>query len=255
MNKRIALIVFEIFVAGAVAVVGASLLGQSQRNAQADSQKKEEEATRIQEGQVTEKQRQHSRLFKHPGKKLRDIASRQKGDVEVEEGIGLMMVLPRSGAQLPVFHSALCNADAVIVGVINDKSSQLTEEENFIFTDYQISVEEVIKNNIVEPIHLANAITGLRDGGAVELNNRIFRAKREDFDPPVVGQRYLLFLRFIPATGSYLMYGNGTFQLDSQRILALGPAARDELTKSGVSDSPSFLGQIRTFANRGCQGK
>jgi hypothetical protein len=98
-------------------------------------------------------------------------------------------------------------------------------------------------------------ITGTRDGGVIELNDRIFRAKREDFDPPVVGRRYLLFLRFIPATSAYLMYGNGTFQVEGQRVLALGPASRDEVTRGGVEDSLTFLNQIRTYAGKDCQGK
>ena len=204
---------------------------------------------------MTERQRQHGKLFKHAGRKLRDIATRQTGDVEVEEEVGLMMVLPQTGPQRPVFQSAVCNADAVVIGIVNDKSSQLTEEENFVFTDYQITIEEVIKNQPVAPIQVASAITGTRDGGVIELNNRIFRAKRADFDPLFVGQRYLLFLRFIPATGSYLMYGNGTFQLEGQRVLALGPAARHEMIRSGISDPLSFMTQIRTFASSDCQGR
>jgi type II secretory pathway pseudopilin PulG len=115
MNKRIALILFGVFVVGAAAAaVGARWSGQSQKNVQAESEKKEE-ATAIQEGQMTEKQRQHGKLFKHSGSKLRDIAARQTGDVEVEEGVGLMMRLPATGSQRPVFHSAVCNADAVVI--------------------------------------------------------------------------------------------------------------------------------------------
>ncbi len=244
-GKNIALIVCAVIAVGATVL--ATFQGQSQKSAQSKSQ---EQATQIQEGQKTEKQRQHGKLFKHSGTKLSDIAARQTGDVEVEEGVGLMMILPQTGPQRPVFRSAVCNADAVVIGIINDKSSQLTEEENFLFTDYQITVEEVIKNNAVAPIQVAGAITVTRDGGVVELNHRIFRAKRDDFDPPLVGQRYLLFLRFIPATGSYLAYGNGTFQLEAEKVLALGPAARDEMIKSGVSNPLSFLSQIRTFAGK-----
>lgn len=213
----------------------------------------QERADRVQEGQMTEKQRQHSKLFKHSGPKLRDIAARHSGDVEVEEGLGLMMRLPASDSQRAVFHSAVCNADAVVIGNLNNKSSQLTDEGNFVFTDYQITVEEVIKNNAIAPMQTADVITGTRDGGSIELNNRIFRAKREDFDPPIVGQRYLLFLRFIPPTGAYLMYGNGTFQLDGSRVSALGPAARGELLKNGANGPDDFVTLIRSFAVSGCQ--
>jgi len=248
-RKRISVILFTVVAIAAVTAAGIFQgLGQKRRDTNI-----EERADKVQEGQMTEKQRVHSKLFKHSGAKLSDIAARQNGDVEVEEGLGLITVLPVAGSHQPVFHSAVCNADAVIIGILNDKASQLTDEGSFVFTDYQIIVQEVIKNNPVAPLQASGVITGTRDGGVIELNHRIFRAKREDFDPPVVGQRYLLFLRFIPATGAYLMYGNGTFQLDGQGILALGPAARAELEKNSTKDSAGFLSQIRVFANTDCQ--
>jgi hypothetical protein len=248
-RKAISVILFAV-----VAVAGATapgiFRGLGQKRVDANAQ---ERADKVQEGQMTEKQKQHSKLFKHSGAKLRDLAARQDGDVEVEEGLGLIMRMPATGPQRPVFHSAVCNADAVVIGVSSDKSSQLTDEGNFVFTDYQITVGEIIKDNSVAPISTGGVITGTRDGGTIELDNRIFRAKRQDFDPPIVGQRYLLFLRFIPATGAYLMYGNGTFQLEGQRVLALGPAARDELAKDSSNDSLGFLTQIRMFATTACQ--
>lgn len=249
-RKRIYVSLFT--VVGIAAVTAAGIfqgLGQKRR----DTNNNYERADKVQEGQMTEKQRVHSKLFKHSGAKLNDIAARRNGDVEVEEGLGLVTVLPETGPHPPVFQSAVCNADAVVIGILTDKASQLTDEGSFVFTDYQITVQEIIKNNSVAPLQASGVITGTRDGGVIELNNRIFRAKREDFDPPVVGQRYLLFLRFIPATGAYLMYGNGTFQLNGQGILALGPAARAELKKNSNKDSAGFLNEIRAFANTDCQ--
>lgn len=253
-TRKMALAV--LLVAGGAVAVGASFHFQSSKTTFLQGQKKDlEEPTVIQEGRVTEKQKQHRKLFKHSGPKLQDLEANQNGDVEVEVGLGLMMVMSETAPKPPVFQSALCNADAVIVGTISNKSSQLTEAENFVFTDYEITVEEVIKNNATAPIEVASMITTTRDGGAVKLNNRIFRAKREDFDAPFVGRRYLMFLRFIAATGSYLMYGNGTFQLESQKVLALGTASREILSNAGSKDEPTFLSEIRTFAAAGCQPK
>jgi hypothetical protein len=230
----------------------ASFQGQSSENTQ---KQKAEEATCIHEGEMTEKQRQHSKLFKHSGRKLDDIAATQTGDVEVEEETGYVIRLPETKPRAPVFQSALCHADAVVIGTIDSKSSQLTEEENFVFTDYQVTLEEVIKDNLSSPLRVADEITTTRDGGVVEINDRIFRAKRSDFEPPLIAHRYLLFLRFIPATGSYLMYGNGTFQLEDQKILALSPDARQELLKDGAKDRAVFLSEIRTFAVSDCKLK
>jgi hypothetical protein len=247
-NKRTTLITVAVISLGAVTAL-ATLHARSQKKFQNRSK---EQPTVIQAGQISEKQKKHRKLFKHTGPKLRDLAATQPGDIEVSVDLGLMIRVPDSSPRLPVFQSALCNADAVVIGTINTKSAQLTEEENFIFTDYQVSVEEVIKNNTLAPIEVGSAITSTRDGGAVKLNDRTFRARREDFDPPLLGQRYLLFLRFIPETGAYLMYGNGAFQLDGRKVIALGAASREVLLNEGSKDSLSFVAQIQSFATRGC---
>lgn len=250
-NKRIVLLIFGvILLAGAVGF--ARLQDQSQESMQ---KPKTEEATRIREGQMTDKQRQHSKLFKHSGRKLIDIASTRTGDVEVEEEMGYVIRVSEAKPRVPVFESAVCNADAVVIGTIDSKSSQLTEDENFVFTDYQVTLEEVIKDNSSAPLRGADKITTTRDGGVVEVDDRIFRAKRSDFEPPLIAHRYLLFLRFIPATGSYLMYGSGTFQLEGQKILALNPDARHELLKDAPKDRSGFLGEIRIFAMSDCRHK
>jgi hypothetical protein len=54
-----------------------------------------------------------------------------------------------------------------VVGTITEKASQFTEDEKSIFTDYQIRVEEIIKNNAKSPMLTSQLITTTRDGGAV----------------------------------------------------------------------------------------
>lgn len=46
-----------------------------------------------------------------------------------------------------------------VVGEVKSKSSQLTEDQDFIFTDYEIQVEEVIKNNTSDSIAPNTEIT------------------------------------------------------------------------------------------------
>ena len=237
-----------ILIAGASAA--AIFHGQGQKRPDANGSEK---PTIIHDGQLTERQRQHSKLFRHSGARFQDLARRQSGDIEVEVGIGLT-TSQSERSRLPIFESAVCNADAVIVGTITGKVSQLTEEQNFVFTDYDVSVEEVIKNNTQAPLQANSSITSTRGGGTIEWNGRVFRVRREDFDTPAIGQRYIMFLRFIPATGAYLMYGDGTFQISDQTITALGPTARNEMAKN-LSDPTSFRDQIRTFAKSNCRNQ
>lgn len=211
----------------------------------------QEEATRIQEGALSAKQRAHSKLFKHNGPKLKDLARQQKGTIEVVSDVGLVLVAaPSSGNPL---EAAVCNADAVVVAIPQGKASQINEEGNFIFTDFEVNIEEVVKNNPASGIEPNKAITITRDGGAVEVGSRIFRARREDFKPTLIGKRYLFFLKFIPETQSYLAYGNGTFELDADKVVALGSAP--ELRVFNAKSATALLGEVRTFAATGCTTK
>jgi hypothetical protein len=63
----------------------------------------------------------------------------------------------------------------------------------------------------------------------------------------------LLFLRFIPETGAYLMYGNGTFELKDAEVLALGPGSREEISKRASKDVATFLNEIHSYASSQCQ--
>jgi hypothetical protein len=245
-------LILAAFTAAAAAVTFKSQ--DAPQNSNADRKVEREEPTLIQEGQATPRQREHGKLFKHPGPKLLEIAARRSGDIEVQEGEDLVIQIPTASSKRPLFLSAVCNADAVVIGTLTNKVSQLTAEGTFVFTDHDLRVEEVIKNNSAAPIELGNAIGVTRDGGIVELNHRILRA-RPDFEPPLVGNRYLLFLRFIPVTGSYLMYGNGAFELNSQSIKALGSAASQELLKADQTEPSSFIQQIRAFGATDCGSK
>ena len=135
-----------------------------------------------------------------------------------------------------------------------NKDSQLIADGTFLFTDHGLRLEEVIKNNSAAPIEVGNTVTVTRDGGVVQLDHRILRA-RPNFEPPLVGNRYLLFLRFVPTTRSYSMYGNGAFELNSQSIKPLAPATRHELLKANQTEPSSFLREIRAFAATDCGSK
>jgi hypothetical protein len=247
-NKTLVIILL-LFVVTLGAVTGLHALDN--RDSKRQMNTKKEEPTVLGDAEPSARQKEHGKLFKHAGRKLQDIASSQPGDVEVIEEEGYVIQMPKT-SRVPTFMSALCNADAVVVGILKSKSSQLTEQGNFIFTDYEVIVDELIKNNLNSPIEVGSTIITTRDGGAIRINDRVLRAKRADFDPPVVGNRYLLFLRFIPKTSSYLMYGNGSFELQGDKMLALGPQARQELKQRATQDPLIFLNELRAFDTRDC---
>lgn len=209
--------------------------------------------TPVQEGVMTEKQKRHGKLFPYHGRRLRDLAEAQGGDIEVVTYADVIRTVNPDAPKIPPLQFAMCNADAIFVGSFKSKSSQLTADESFIFTDYEMAVEEVIKNNPAAPVQAGGSVTVTREGGEIQLNGRTIRAKRNDFEAAEVGKHYLLFLRFLPETTSYLAYANGSFQIDGDKITSLGGTSRDELLNGGSKNPAAFLSEIRAATAVDCQ--
>ena len=219
-----------------LALSSANLLHSQGQQGQPDK----EHATVVQEGVMTERQREHSRLFKGygTGKKLKDIGDEVPTGVLVKRGPG--MPVGEDGPPQPLMgflRGLACNADAVMVGVVKDKSSQLTEDGEFAFTDYELTVEQVIKDNKLSHLEPNVLVTVTRPGGRIQLSGHIIEAEDASFKPLTKGQRYVLFLKFIPQTGAYTSLNSmSTYGVGQTNIrIETEEAVRSDLQKETPS--------------------
>lgn len=256
-RKNFALLLLAALTITVITVMGA--LHDKTQNSSIST--KQEEATPIQEGVMGEKQKKHSKIFKRfegatRGRKLRDLVA-ERGDVEIREDVGTTF-MPRSFNLKQYLQGLTCEADAVVVGRVKSKSSQLIEEGTFVFTDYEVTAEEVLKNNIAIPIIQSSDITITRSGGTVKLNGRTIRAIDYRSEPLKVGERYLLYLKFIPDTGAYRPFGNSmsddTLHLRGDKITQV---SRKPLPfgRRGVADVDIFMAEARSVLNSSCSDK
>lgn len=214
--------------------------------------------TPIQEGVMTDKQRKHSKIFKRyegstGGRKLRDLAD-ETGSVSVVNMVAESKVI--RNFDLHVYLTTLtCKANAVVVASVASKTSQLIDEGTFTFTDYEMTVNEVLKNNLAAPLEANQTFTYTGPGGAVELNGRVINAVDYRSEPLQVGEQYLLYLEFIPETGSYKGFSNeldgdtfeiknGTITQASKKPLPFGPRR--------TSDAAEFMAAVRLAASPSC---
>ncbi len=190
---------------------------------------------------VTEKQKKHSKLLKKaPARKLRDLAASATADINIV--IEEPFIIYTEPPPPHTIQTVVCHAGAMIVGVVNDSSPQLTEDESFLFTEYAITVEDVAKDNAVSPIQRGSRISVVRDGGTGLLNGRRIHARVEGFKSFAEGKRYILFLRFIPETGAYVAYANGSFEISNEKVIPLGRRLNDQ-----PDDASAFLNRVRTI--------
>ena len=225
------------------AVSMAQLVFSSQRKEIVEKDK----PTLIQKGVMSEEQRKHSKLYNEYStgqSRITDLLALGKP--------ALVRVFPptpalnQAGTPFRSFLKRLsCNADAVVIGKVESKSSQLTEKEDFIFTDYEMRVVQILKDNTSAPILSESTITITRPGGAIELDRRRGEAIDESFQPFKVGKHYLLFLRAVTDTGAYRA-------IDSTASFTLGETKVTKLTKevlqlTGEVDDPiGFVTEVRS---------
>ncbi|MCA1630564.1 MAG: hypothetical protein LC785_00450 [Acidobacteria bacterium] len=216
----------------------------------------QEEATPIKEGTMSEKQREHGKLYKEyeTGKKLHDL-TQKIGDVKLRRHVGT----PGGDVNEPsigldkFLQSIACHADAVVMGEVTGKSSQLTENEDYIFTDYYVAVEEVIKDNPTAHIALKTEISVTRPGGKIKLNGRTVEAIDDAFQLFKIGNRYVLFLRFIPQTGAYkTLSSTSSFQVQVSKI---NKSTKEHLYAENElenENAESFLVKVRAASISSC---
>lgn len=183
-----------------------------------NGQKEEkDEPTLVQKGQVTEKEREYSKEYKkmysyRKGRKLSELSELGKRRGYTQEAgisIGLPLV-PTIGNSSVVTASEFlrnlsCDADAVVVGVVMGKKAHLTEDETFVYTEYDFSVEDILKNNSTSAIAVNGDIQITRPGGLIKLENQVIRVEDKSYPPLEIKKKYLLFLKFIPSANGYIV--------------------------------------------------
>lgn len=246
-----------------VAGVGASRLQQKDtKRSAAEAEEKEyqqkiADATPVQFGALSEKQRVHSKLYSHyrerrGGKTISGLVAQAKGKSRIVSTIafvGMQEVLTEPETPENYFGALAKASDAVVRGRITKKASQITGDDSFVFTEYDVEITEALKDNVTTPIHTGATITVTRPGGRVLLDGVIVEAEDKAFEPlPINNHEVVLFLQYIPETGAYKStQATGSFELDGA---ILRPLTKANLPPGVLRGKDSFLRTVRSISNR-----
>lgn len=217
---------------------------------------RQEEATPIQVGIMTEKQRAHSKLYDSykTNRKLDALPLPGENDKDLEQGVYIEPGTPITSPDAPVLgfedflKDTACASDAVAIVDVEDKLSQLTDNREFIFTDYTAVVQEVFKDNAVAPLRTGNRITVSRPGGRVQINGQVINAQDSSFKLLKKDKRYLLFLKYIRGVDVYQSIRKGSFRLEDNELISL----TEEFVPGGSNDTRPFTIDARTREGLSC---
>ncbi|MGZ8844984.1 MAG: hypothetical protein ACXW3C_00820 [Pyrinomonadaceae bacterium] len=232
--------------AASIFVVAAFWVSNSQvQNSKSNLQK---DATRVTEGVMSAKQIEHSKLYTQ--------SNRRKKLSTTQDGTTLVVGLPWSDEREKnkldfddYLRETTCKAVSIVLGTVKSKASQLTTDGTFIFTDYELTVNDVLKNNPNFHIEPNTEITITRPGGVIDLNGKIISVKDRSFKPLEANKSYLLFLSFIPSTGAYRsLDSESNFEISKNRLLRLTDEA-PTYRAIKQEDEASAIDNVRSFVN------
>lgn len=121
-------------------------------------------------------------------------------------------------------------SDAVVTGAITSGQAYLSNDKRDFYSEFTTVVQEVLKSPAAYDIRMGNTIDVERKGGSIRLpSGRIVVRGFTDLSMPLVGKRYLLFLKYDQSAEdfhivtAYQLEGQHTYLLDE---LGSSPAER-----------------------------
>ena len=245
MGKTQLVLVFGFFVSVLIFLAPSMF----QHEAQDRLKPKPNDATPIQPGKMSDRQREHAKLFAGygTGKKLIDLV-RKYGSANVVHGPGLEAGNPfaPSLTRPDRVKIATCSSDAIVIGTVLNKNSQLTIDGEFIFTDYEVRIENIANNRNSNFLKKDNTIIVSRSGGAVSVDGHLVTAQDSGSPALTVDQTYLFFLSFIQDTGDYTTRGVSPVSKSDQK---LGRLLEQEDNLFMDSDVNLVLEEVRIAAS------
>lgn len=200
-----------------------------------------EVATPVQAGVLSAQQKEHSKpydSYKGSGKLSDQVKGKNELTVTVLPGLP---VFSETGKQTSMVTELAEKADAVVIASVISKSSQITTAGTFIFTDYELNIEEALSGDR-DKLKAQASITVTRPGGKVLLEGQVITVNVESFRPLIPGHRYLLFLKLLPTTGTFQAVNqDSSFNISDSQVASLNASPDESFEK----DITAFVSSVK----------
>lgn len=133
---------------------------------------------------------------------------------------------------------------AVIVGSVSDAQAHLTPNKKKVYSEFKISVEEILNNDPDSPIQSGSSVDVDRIGGRVKFpNGKVGLYYTSGQSMPVIGGRYLLFLTRTDANSSFTILTG--YELRTGHVYLLDHLSNDSNSRYEGADEVALLNDVR----------
>jgi hypothetical protein len=149
-------------------------------------------------------------------------------------------------------------SDSVVVGQVTDAKAYLSNDKTGVYSEFSISIEEVLKGNSIPSVNSGSTISAERAGGRVRFpSGKVLVAGVLGKTMPRTGRRYLFFLKYsaqeevfsiitgyeLRAGRVFPLDGNGTLE---ERSAFPNLAKYDQYENA---DEAAFLNEVRRIVS------
>lgn len=162
--------------------------------------------------------------------------------------------------ELPTSHSQrdpmpFGGSDAVLIGTITAGQAHLSNDKRNVYSEFTVLIQEVIKTPTAPYLRVGDSIDIEGSGGAIRLPSGkvIVRGAATD-SMPLVGGRYVLFLRYNPDTEDYHLQtgfqisGNHAYRLYDPQYIENHRDSKQYPLREEDSGADQVLSRIRSKA-------
>jgi hypothetical protein len=132
---------------------------------------------------------------------------------------------------------------AIVIGTVLGGKCFITSDHNYVYTDYQVRVDQILKQDSTATLTVGSQVTAARPGGAVHFpSGHVTNFLNPGHGLPAIGSQYVLFLwKAISGLPEYEIIIDSGYELKGQRAYALD----DANSEHDDVDAKMLLGKIQ----------
>lgn len=138
-------------------------------------------------------------------------------------------------------------SEAVLVGSVVDAQAYLSNDKTGVYSEFNVAVEEVLKNSVSAPLAAKSVVSMEREGGTVRYPSKgkyLYRISGQGM--PRVGKRYVFFLKATEPPQTFEIIA--AYELRGGKVVPLDSAQQFDAYKN--MEEVVFLDGLRNAVER-----